>query len=285
MRFKSVSFALIVLLALSAANQPLLAQTQFLEITIPLQAGLNPALRPPIATYLWQTYLGNPDPVEVRWIIVPTGAFNNSWWETEEYIRNNPGSTYWSVWHPYSPPDVGTSWTSVPLDLGNYVFAVQGKGAGGELDEEFVLERNMRRVQVSARTTGPLLTVTGDAIPDIVTATTTTPLTWIELDGGTPVTFCWTADASAYGLVVVGYRYSWDITDPNDPDAWDMPFTPFGQEQECSVEEVFDSGSHTFYVEVLDFDGFLSRVPIEISFTIVPVEQETWGRIKALYRK
>ena len=52
----------------------------------------------------------------------------------------------------------------------------------------------------------------------------------------------------------------------------------------CDGKHLTD-GAHTFYVEVIDYDGFKSRVPIQITFTTsVPVESTTWGRIKADYR-
>jgi hypothetical protein len=130
---------------------------------------------------------------------------------------------------------------------------------------------------------GPVLTVTGALIDDIVTSTTTTPVTVVDVAAGTSLSFCWSAAAT--GSPVVGYRYGWDILDPNDDEAWPMPFTPFGQDIECSPAMSFVAGSHIFYVEVIDNDGFKSRVPIQIHITApVPTESTTWGRIKSLYR-
>jgi hypothetical protein len=274
---------LFLLLCHIPASAP--AQVQYLEITIPFANGLNPAARTPVATYEWRTLPGSPDPVEVRWIMVPTVEHNNDFNETEDYIRNNPDAPEWSPWTPYSPPSTGTSWTSPPLDLGLYVFAVQGKDGSGVVGGDFTLDRNMRRVLISNRSTGPLLSVTGEHIDDIVTTVTTTPVTEISLLPGTAVQFCWEATADDYGLPVVGYRYGWDIADPEDDDAWPMPFTPFAQTFECSAERTFTAGVHTFYVEVIDYDGFKSRVPIQITFTTsVPVENTNWGRIKSDYK-
>jgi hypothetical protein len=266
------------------APRPALTQIQFLEITIPVPTGLLPALRPPIATYVWHTLLGSPDPVDVRWIFIPTAWFNYSWTETEDYIRNTPGAPEWSAWQPYSPPDVGTFWTNPAVDFGQYVFAVQGRDGVGNVDEDFTLDRNMRRILVALRATGPILTVTGQYIAPIITSTTQTPVTQIGLPSGTPVSFCWTADASSYGGVVAGYRYGWDLIDPNDDEQWEIPFTPFGNPQECSPVRTFFFGVHVFYVEVIDNDGFKSRVPIQITYMPgVPVEHATWGNIKARY--
>jgi hypothetical protein len=257
---------------------------QYLEITIPVFSGLNPALRPPVATYQWQTIAGSVDPAEVRWIFISTQEFNDSYSETADYIRNNPDAVEWSPWEPFDPPGAGTSWTSPPRDYGPYVFAVQGRDSTAALLEDFSFDRNMRRILVSIRSTGPMLTVTGDFIDPITTNVTTTPLTIIELIGGTPVSFCWTADAGMYGGLVVGYRYGWDIADLDNDSMWDIPYTPFSQTQECSPEKSYYFGTHTFHVEVMDNDGYKSRVGIKINILPnTPAGHTTWGRMKALY--
>jgi hypothetical protein len=262
------------------------AQTpfRFLEVTVPHRTGLNPAVRTPVATYEWQTLPGSPDPVEVRSIMVPVVEHNSSWNQTEDYVRNNPDAPEWSAWHPYAPPSTGTSWTSPPMDLGPYVFAVQGRDADSNSGGDFDLDWNMRRISVSNRITGPVLTVTGEVIDDIVTNVLTTPVTDVDLGEGTPVSFCWEARGEDYGLPVTGYRYGWDLADPDDDESWPMPFTPFPQPVVCSPDWSFTTGAHVFYVEVIDYDGLKSRVPIRVTVTgSVPVESATWGRIKSLY--
>jgi hypothetical protein len=131
---------------------------------------------------------------------------------------------------------------------------------------------------------GPVLTVTGALIDDIVTSSTTTPITTVDVATGTSLSFCWSATAGTSGSPVAGYRYGWDVLDPNDDEQWPMPFTPFDQEVACSPGQTFAAGSHMFYVEVIDNDGFKSRVPIQINLTEpVPTESTTWGRIKSLF--
>jgi hypothetical protein len=160
----------------------------------------------------------------------------------------------------------------------------RGKDSEENVCTEFTLDRNMRRILVCVRTTGPLLIVTGEYIEDIITRTTETPLTEITLNTGTPVSFCWSADASAYCGVVTGYRYGLDINDLDDDDQWTIDFTPFVGEEACSPTYTFYFGVLVFYVEVIDNDGYKSRVPIKIHYLPdVPVEQTNWGRIKAFY--
>ncbi len=267
------------------AGEPLslAAQVHYLEITIPLQNGLNPATRPPVATYQWQTIAGSPDPAEVRWMMISAIPFNDNYHQTEEYIRNNPDAPEWSSWQTYAPP-AGTSWTSPPMDFGRYVFAVQGRDGSGNAELDFSLDRNIRRVMVATRSTGPYFKVKGTGIDSVITTQPDRPPVEIELESGTPAVYCWTADASFYGGVVTGYRYGWDIADPNDDSQWEIPFTPFVNPEECSPSKTFTSGVHTFRTEVIDNDGYTSRVTIQITYLLeVPAEKSTWGRIKAKY--
>jgi hypothetical protein len=132
---------------------------------------------------------------------------------------------------------------------------------------------------------GPLLTVTGTGISPIITDQIDTAPTPADIAAGTLVTYCWTADASAYLGTITAYRYGFDIIDVNDPDAWGVPWTAFAGEEVCSPPLVFFFGTHTFTVEVMDSDGGRSRVPIGLSIIpTVGTQPATWGRIKALYR-
>lgn len=254
------------------------------ETVVPLASFVS-STRHPVATYEWKTAAGSTDPAEIRWIMVPRSEHNDDYAQAEEYIRNNPDAPEWSPWQPYAPPSAGTSWTSPPLAYGGYVFAVHGRDADGNTDTEFVWWRNLKHVLITSDNSGPGLYVTGDLIDLISTAVTTTPVTGIEVPAGTPVVFCWEADADVLGLPVTGYRYGWDIVDPDNDNDWPMPFTPFGQDTECSGEQTFYFGTHLFYVEAIHYDGFKARVPILITVTDpTPTESTTWGRIKALCR-
>lgn len=257
---------------------------RFLETTNPVRFSLNPSDVSPVTTYEWRTLPGSDDPAEVRVILLSTHPFNSSFNQTLTYIRTVPNAPEWSAWMPYLPPGVGMSWTSPPMDLGTYVFAVQGRDATGVAEPEIDETRNALRIRIANRVTGPSLTVTGDMISPINANTTTTPLTEVTVAGGTPVSFCWTADASQYGGVVSGYRYAWDITDPDDDSQWGTDFIPLPAQGVCSSPETFLLGQHLFTVEVVDNTGHKSRVPILVHVDPAsPVEPTTWGRVKALY--
>lgn len=256
-----------------------------LEITSPTTClGITPADVPPISTFRWRASDGTPDPAEVRYILLSTAPFGNSYAQTIQYIRTNPDSPDWSTWETYAPPDVGTSWTTPPLEYGDYVFAVHGRDSEGNTETLFVEPRNIRRIKIAPRVSGPLLTVTSPYHDPIVTSMVA-PTVQIEVVSDTPVTFCWTADAFHYGGTVEGYRYAWDLTDPDDDSQWGMPFTPFATAQPCVPPQeclpamaVIPYGSHVFYVEVIDNSGYKSRASIEVTWRQSVGAPQPWSR-------
>ncbi len=244
----------------------------FLEATVPNCPGLNPAQVPPITTFEWQTIDGVADPDSVRWILLDAGRFGDDWNNTLDHIRNNPDAPEWHPWRVYDPAsETNTSWVTPPLDFGRYVFAVHGRTTGSPASQDFVFSRNAIRVLVSARTTGPLVTLTSGFMDPIISASPNTPPRIVELPGGTPVSFCWTGDASAYCGAVRTYRYGWDILDLSDDSQWDVGLTPFDGSEVCSPPRTFSFGTHSFIVEVYDNSGFVTRIPVTINLTGSPV--------------
>jgi hypothetical protein len=236
----------------------------FIEITIPTPTGLTPALVPPITTFQWQTAEGAEDPDSVRWILKDVEG--NDFAGTIAYLRDHFDEAPWSPWHAYDPDtDTGTSWTTPATDFGSYILAVHGKEDGvvnRVLDERL----NVRRIRVSQRSTGPLLTLTSNVTDPILTAVVNTPPTIVNLPGGVPIEFCWTADATEYGGVVRSHRYGWDLVDPDDDSQWDVVASYDGSEY-CPEPSTLFFGTHTFYVEAFDNSGYSSRIPVRINFT------------------
>jgi len=138
----------------------------------------------------------------------------------------------------------------------------------------------------SALPIGPHLVVTGTGITSIESFGLGEPTTEIYVVQGTPVSYCWTADASGYGGTITDYRWGFDIVDVNDPSQWPVDWTPFDGSETCSAPRSFFSGTHTFTVDVRDNFGGISRVAIKLWIVSgpLPVQSATWGSIKALYR-
>ena len=77
------------------------------------------------------------------------------------------------------------------------------------------------------RSAGPLLTVTSPVIGTVRTTVASGPPTIIDLPTGVDLQFEFWGNADHYGGIVVGWRFGWDILDLNDPDQWEVDFTPF----------------------------------------------------------
>jgi hypothetical protein len=111
-------------------------------------------------------------------------------------------------------------------------------------------------VRVSTRITGPLLTVSNLYMGSVVTTSCSTPLSILDVPSGIELSFRFTANAQSYGGLVSGYRYGWDIADLNDPDQWEVDYTPFVGPSDTSPLLFF--GTHTLSTEVID-DRFCSH--------------------------
>ena len=250
------------------------------DILVPQSVAFDPAQVAPIVTFRWiaRDYVSNErevqEPDSVRWILVPTSLFGGNWGSTIDYIRKNPDAPEWSPWRFYrAPGDSGKSWTTRPLDYGQYMFGVQVMDEAGAVCPVFDEDRNLRRVAVTPRRSGPLLGVYNRFMGTILTASPDTPPTIIDLPSGVPMSFRFTADASGYGGFVSGYRYGWDIQDFNDESQWDNSFTPFvmfvnGLATASTPARTWQFDTHTFYVEAIDNSGYVSRAAVTVN--IVP---------------
>jgi hypothetical protein len=239
---------------------------------------------PPIMTFKWTAtdWVSNrseaQEPDSVRTILVAIRNFNSNWADATRYIRENPHAPEWSPWRYYQAPgDSGMMWTTPALDVGGYVFAVQVKDEAGAVCPVFDQYRNVRWVLVSQRKTGPLLRLTNRYTGTIITSDPNTPPLILDILSGVPMSFRVSADASNYGGFVSGYRYGWDVEDFNDPDQWEVTYTPFVTEEKGvptaqTPSYTWPSDSHTFYVEVMDNSGYTSLAAITVN--VVPMTME-----------
>jgi len=252
-------------------------ETPRLYISIPVRRGLNPALVPPITTFRFNAFDDDNDreDLAVRWAMVSISEFDESWNDAIDYLRKDPavltqyGKTEadaeaeWTAWVAFEPRHMSV--TMGPLDFGGYIFAVQTRDPCDAFLEELDEVRNVRRIRVSNRSTGPLLSVFNPHVGPVQTTICDTPVVIADILSLIPMQFVWSADASSYGGVVTGYRYGWDITDLDDDSQWEIDFTPFVGTTASSPPRTFSSGTHTFHVEVRDNSGFCSRVEIKLN--------------------
>jgi hypothetical protein len=251
------------------------------DIQIPVKNQLNPAEVPPITTFRWDAvdFISNrmqrQDPDSVTFLLEPIGNHNDDWMETLSWLRNLAvDAPEWGGWRWYkAPEDSGKFWTTPPKDQGSYMFAIRAKDEAGAVTPVLDEERNVRRLVVSTRTTGPILTVRNQYLGSVNTAVCNTPLVILDLPAGIPVEFSWEADASSYGGTEAGYRYGWDITDLNDPSQWEFDYAPFPWRPEgepasartAQPPRQFYFGTHVFTIEVVDNSGYCSRVEVKVN--------------------
>jgi hypothetical protein len=251
------------------------ARTLSPEVTIvtPRRAlGLTPSDVPPITTYEWTAvdYIDDLEftqaPDSVQWALESTRNHRDSFAETLEFLRTPASADVWHPWTYYrAPQDSGTFWTTPPMDFGNYVFAMRAKDEAGAVTPVLDEQKNARRIRVSTRTTGPRLVLTNPYVGSVVAATCDFPLTILDIAAGVGMSFTLSACADDYGGTVAGYRYGWDILDLNDPDQWEIDYTPFVGSFAVIPERAFQFGTHTFTSEVIDNSGFCSRVEVKVN--------------------
>jgi hypothetical protein len=126
----------------------------------------------------------------------------------------------------------------------------------------------MARLRVTQRFTGPVFKVFNRYIGSVFTASPNTPPVILDIPSGVPMSFSLTASAEDYGAVVSGYRYGWDVTDPDDDAAWPMDCSPFVTDVAEVPPQSFYFGEHTFCTEVIDCWGWKSRVTVRLD--VVP---------------
>jgi hypothetical protein len=134
-------------------------------------------------------------------------------------------------------------------------------GASGSLSEA----QNIYGLSVE---TGPIITVTNEYLDPVVS---TKPGGWMRIPEGVPLTFCWTAKRASDGGAIEAYRYGWDVFDIENPDAWDVDFTPYDGSEVCSPPQTFNArGFHMFVLEVIDDAGASSLVIIAMDIILGP---------------
>jgi hypothetical protein len=243
------------------------------RITTPrAELGLTPADMPPISTLTWTAtdYVNDDvtkqDPDSVQWALVSTVGFGNSYANTIKYLRENPLAPEWYPWAWYrAPQDAGKSWTTPPLDYGDYVFAIRAKDEAGAVTPTLVEPVNVRRLKIAPRISGPTFVLTSSLIGSIITKSCDYPLTIVDVPAGVDLAFSLSACAEDYGGTVSGYRYGWDILDLNDPEQWEVDYTPFIGSVANTPGRTFNFGTHTFTAEVIDNSGFCSRIEIKVN--------------------
>jgi hypothetical protein len=244
-------------------------------VDVPKRNALNPAEVPPISTFRWRAFdyvvdnLVIQQPDSVQWALKSTKDFGGLFPPTINYLRDYERSK--DDWYPWvwygAPSDSGKFWTTPPIDIGTYVFAIRAKDEAGAITPVLDEEDNVRRVSVNERSSGPIMTVTNEYLGVIRWASCTASLNILDSPAGVPLEFKVIADASSYGGTEAGYRYGWDIPDLNDPEQWETDLTPFlpGTRNATIPARTYYYGTHTLTMEVVDNSGYCTRIAVKVN--------------------
>ncbi len=238
----------------------------------PDDLGITAADMPPISTFRWTAtdWIDGDDteqePDSVQWAMISTRAYDNDYVKTINHLRSPESAEDWYPWVWYRAPlDSGKSWTTPPLDFGNYVFAIRAKDEAGAVTPILEEPVNVRRIKIAARVAGPTFLLQNVFVGRILASSCDYPVTIADIAAGVKMSFSMSACARDYGGTVVGYRYGWDIIDPNDPDQWEIDYTPFVGSVANTPARDYDFGTHTFTAEVIDNSGFCSRIEVKVN--------------------
>ena len=218
------------------------------------------------------------DPDSVRWLwglLYDSNGVYNPAFDMPTDLNNNPWryENRWQSWVAYSAPgDSGKETTlgdDEVLELNRtHVFVVQAKDEAGAVSAIFDRRTNFRQFIVS-ETAGPELTIIEPYLGSFRFLGRNFTAEKRDLPPGVPLNFHWRADASKYGAEVTGYRYGWNVADVSNPADWSVSFSPFNL---TAPERTLYSGTHTFFIEVIDNTGASTLAQIEIN--IVPFDME-----------
>jgi len=251
------------------------------RISVPKKNALNPAEVPPISTFRWTAFdyvddmLISQDPDSVQWVLKSTVDFGGNFTQTINYLRDYEASAKdWQPWVWYdAPQDSGKFWTTPPVDLGTYVFAIRAKDEAGAVTPVLDEEDNVRRIRVKERNSGPIMSLSNDYMGVVRWATCAPTLLILDSPAGVPLEFKISATADHYGGEVVGYRYGWDIPDLSDPEQWETDLTPFVGAIAVVPARTFFFGTHTLTTEVVDNSGYCTRIQVKVNVVQFTLER------------
>ncbi len=108
----------------------------------------------------------------------------------------------------------------------------------------------------------------------------------LAVAASTDLAFSWLGDASGYGGIILGYRYGWDLVDPDNPTdpGWATPGYVPGLLAAPTI--AFAAGEHSLHIVVADMAGGLTRAWFQVQVSPpTAAENTSWGQLKAAFRR
>lgn len=218
----------------------------------------------------------DPDSIRYLWsLLVDTTGIYNRGFDMVRDLNENPWryENRWQPWIAYDAPGDSGKVTIIgddePLIVNaTHVFTVQAMDEAGAITAIFQRDINFRQFIVSEGA-GPSLTVVEPFLGTYLFLGRNFRPIVKDLPPGIGLKFNWRAEAESYGGVIVGFRYGWDIADINNDADWPVAFSPFNI---TAPERKLYSGTHTFFVEVIDNAGTTTLAQVQIN--IIPFSME-----------
>jgi hypothetical protein len=179
----------------------------------------------------------------------------------------------WGPWISYSAPEDSGKRTLIsnlefpPTNF--YALVVQAKDLAAAITPTFDVRRNVRKIGTK-RPSGPLLYVQERFIGTVRFLGLDQSPSILAIPSGLPLNFTWEADASADGQTIAGFRYGWDITDPNDPEEWPVASDPLLKR---APTVVWNFGQHLLLVEAKDNAGAITMARIQVNIVPFPMDR------------
>jgi len=209
-------------------------------------------------------------PVASRWVLLPVRKVQNTFIGFPDSLYYLPRYARWSSWKNWDASDGSGRQAIVPNlqhtgtpGLGFYLFAVQAMDEAGAVtpvfDSDTGGKNNVAKVQVSDFV-GATLTVTERVLGTYNFVGGSRPVV-LDMAAGQEIVFRWHGDAKGYGGTIRGYRYGWNIRNPQNDQEWDQSW---GLNVLRSTPRKFNSGSQRFFIECRDNAETVTRAEFEL---------------------
>jgi hypothetical protein len=223
---------------------------------------------PQRVTFAWEAHDedGTVAADSVRWGLFEAGeTTEKALWALVDTLHRRLEDPAWRPWRAYDAPD-GSGRSALVTELEYpparyYAFAVQAKDRAGAATPTFDPARNVRLV-VSEEETGPLLRMNERGMGGMIFTPLTADPAVLTVPAGIELRFSWVADASADGQEITGYRYGWDIVDPQNPEEWTEVPGPGPVE---APPASWSFGQHLLLVEARDSGGGLTLARVQVN--------------------
>lgn len=243
----------------------------------PVTASSGEFMGPPTIVFNWDGYDPVGDgtellPIASRWVILASNKDSFGGYRGLPDTLYHVAPSAWSPWRPWSASD-GSGKRAIVRGLrpagfepgvGFYLFAVQAMDEAGAVTPVFdwftIGKNNTTPVFVSGDI-GPTLSLRESFLGVFNFTGSSRPLL-VDAAAGQTIRFCWRGDASSYGGEIVGYRYGWDIRDPEDEEQWEQNWS---ETATCAPARVFNSGTHVFFLQTRDNAESITQARIEMT--------------------